>query len=550
MARQGILKLWPELLVFAVVLYISAPGLASYPLWQDEVETAERARSVLEQGLPQVLDAQGELSLNAGGLEIEDGELHRFTPPVQFYVGALGLAAGRLFQANEDLAIRSPFVVAHALTSSVVLYGLRTVGGVGVVASAVPALLFGAQSVRLIYDRTARYHALLDLALALGLLALGRYRQGVPGWRWVLAGVLVVLPQIHTFGGALSVVVLGLAALYVIVGGGSEQRLPLSGRVAAYANWVVLPGLLSLAQVTFYARPWLQQAWSTTDFVSPPSVGDFFGISFWLYVLSGAVVLLAFAREYARTLQLGSFLALYYYGIVTLDGLSPFSQSRYYFSIALFALFWIVALGSSSKGESSRRLLGQVLCGYAVLVLLLFEREGKIHWKADSLYAGLRAVNLERDRAAEPLVIAIERIKNEGEPTAPVLIDYVPQYVNWYLRGHRVALVPDSTSRTPLNAANLLMQRELVMPEWHLWYPSWGSGFWSCIGKCDFSVKFIDWTTRSYELSSRKLNQKVKMCVLQTWESSPWDNAPFRFIDGFNPAFKREGMLALARRCP
>jgi hypothetical protein len=232
------------------------------------------------------------------------------------------------------------------------------------------------------------------------------------------------------------------------------------------------------------------------------------------------------------------------------DQVSSFSQARYYYSISTISLFWFLATGFSSRGAFQlESLLTRASAGGVILALLVFEFQGRAFWRATDLFPGLRAALRQSERVDDSLAEALSIIREQAEPGEAILVDYVPQYVNWYLPGYRVALIPDRTARTPLNADNPLMSARLREPEWHLWFPSWGSGFWSCVSACDQHVERIDWKTRSYLLRSDALGRELKFCIVQTWESSPWDNAPFRVIDNFDAEFKRSGMLALARRC-
>src|SRR5262249_29970802 len=88
-------KILPAAVVTLLIFIVASQNLGVRYLWQDELETAERAKSILSYGLPKVIDDEGRISVNAGGREIEDGNLHRYTPWVQFYVGAFGLELGK-----------------------------------------------------------------------------------------------------------------------------------------------------------------------------------------------------------------------------------------------------------------------------------------------------------------------------------------------------------------------------------------------------------------------------------------------------------------------
>jgi hypothetical protein len=77
-------RLGPHLLLSVVVFVFAAQALDYRTLWQDEVETAERARTVLESGVPRVIDRSRELSVNWGGYDLDGGSVHRYNTWGQF----------------------------------------------------------------------------------------------------------------------------------------------------------------------------------------------------------------------------------------------------------------------------------------------------------------------------------------------------------------------------------------------------------------------------------------------------------------------------------
>jgi len=54
-------------LVAVVVFALTSRGLEYRFLWQDELDTAERARTICESGVPRVIDESGVASVSVGG---------------------------------------------------------------------------------------------------------------------------------------------------------------------------------------------------------------------------------------------------------------------------------------------------------------------------------------------------------------------------------------------------------------------------------------------------------------------------------------------------
>ena len=149
------MRFFAFLSAFAITLGITSPGLGYRTLWADELETAERARSIVESGLPKIFDSAGNLSVSSAGKEIEEGPLHRYTPWLQFYVGAAGIEFGRRFGLASDTGVRLPFIILHAATSGLIARGLVAGLSIGALPAIGIATLYGLGSVRLIHARTA-----------------------------------------------------------------------------------------------------------------------------------------------------------------------------------------------------------------------------------------------------------------------------------------------------------------------------------------------------------------------------------------------------------
>jgi hypothetical protein len=142
---------------------------------------------------------------------------------------------------------------------------------------------------------------------------------------------------------------------------------------------------------------------------------------------------------------------------------------------------------------------------------------------------GMRLVLSDRahDRAGDtqPLHRAMETIRQRAQPGDPIAVDYVPQYVPWYLRGHPTALVPDPVGRHAANRDNPVWARPMLFPRWHLRYTQWPNGTWFCAPGCDY-VWSGDLRHGRYELTSRTLKRTEPFCIHGVWPTNPWNNSP------------------------
>ncbi len=522
------LKKHAHLIPFFLTVVLLIPVAGFRHLWQDEVETAERSRSVAETGLPRFVDSQGRISVNAAGQELEEGVLHRYTPWGQFYLGAGGLRVGRVLGLNEDAALRAPFIVSHALTSSLVSYGLTAFGGVPVAASVGVATMFGLQTVRVLHNRTARYHGALDLLVALGMLGLGMIARGNKRGRGLLAAAIFLLPHFHTLGGGLMASLLGLSALLF------------------HREWrgVVAPAALSLASLLVLTRPWAQAAWNAGGERHFRSLTSVFEISyaFIFYLASVGFLFYKGARRFAAFLFC---LLAYAILFVRLGDLNPYSQTRYYLSLPIFFLFWPIAL-PWPKGVVFPK---KVLVYAAFAAVLVPEFLGAI-----APWQGLRVVaadwRMKAQGERQPLRRAFDMIRASGN-TGGVVVDYVPQFANWYLRDAPVALMPDRAAKTKRNEANPLWSVPLVEPRWHLSYPTKFNGPWVCSPNCDYRAEGLTPSSRRYKLVSEALNKTFEMCVVNRWIVDAWNNVPFSEYEA--ASLRPEGLhrdeLVLSVRC-
>ena len=247
------MRFFAFLSAFAITLGITSPGLGYRTLWADELETAERARSIVESGLPKIFDSAGNLSVSSAGKEIEEGLLHRYTPWLQFYVGAAGIEFGRRFGLASDTGVRLPFIILHAATSGLIARGLVAGLSIGALPAIGIATLYGLGSVRLIHARTARYHALTDFLFIAAWIVFGKIRRrrrlspgasASAGMTVLLGVILIALLHTQTLVGILGASIFSLLffieervskrtlllALLVLVGVGTLFLLVLGNR--------------------------------------------------------------------------------------------------------------------------------------------------------------------------------------------------------------------------------------------------------------------------------------------------------------------------------
>lgn len=523
--------------VFGLLCALLLPGLGWRPLWQDEVETAERGRAIVSTGLPKVTDPFGRVSLNAGGREIEDGDLHRFTPWGMFYWAAGGLVLGDALGLERDFSARLPSALAHAGAAASLGAGAAAFGGAHPALAAGLGLAYGLGSVRLLHGRTARYHALMDFLAALGLLLLAAYRTGRRAAVWPLAALCFLLPHAHTIGGV--VIGASLVAWAWILGGRRAAGPAAAGLVAGFA--------LLLVQT----RPWAN-AWSSWIVPEFEGLRDLQGVAFPLAVWVWT------ARRAAKAGRVEGLEALVGLG-AALAPLLVFecneqSQPRYYFALSAPAFFWALALGRPAAGHW--KAVGAALVAAELFVGLLPSPEHDPTLKHSHLpLQGARVALFDAARAREGREVAPYREAFALVSAAPgegaVLSDYVPQFVNWYLPGRPVALMPDLSERLPRNAANPVWDREPPFPEWHLWHPRYGGGAWTCRPHCDFREENWDERRGRYDLVSGRLSRREPMCVVKSWMTHHWNGAPFMNLRGgaFRAAGEPHGPLVLARPC-
>lgn len=538
-------------MVAALVFALSAPGLGYRFLWQDEVDTAERARTVCESGVPRVIDRSGVASLNVGGQEIEDGNLHRYQPWLMFYLAAAGLCAAEGLGLERDAAVRLPSVVLHAATSGLASWALATSAGAPLPLANLTGLALGAQSVRIAHDRTARYHALLDFLAVAGVAALGALRRGrTRGWI-ALAAVILALPNVHSISGAALSLWLGSTAALLLAQVVDWRSREFRRRLTGY---VLAPGALALLAVLALSRPWAQSWGTEVEWPGFAGLRDFNGILYAVLFWLGCGIWLR--RRGSR--RLGATL-LWSWGVlllaVLLADMHSFTRPRYFLSLAPLSLLWPVAFGLETLPATPCR--GALL---AVLLMALAPELGlgRVTIGRETPFSPFQGVQLVRadarlGRAAvrQPVHQAVEWLHDHAAPDDPILFDYTPQYANWYLPGRPIALMPDRTFRRGLNVDHPIWRRPLDMPRWHVWYPEVGTGIWECRDHCDFGAEDYDAATHRYVLRSTFLGERVAMCPVRTWRTHRWNNAPFKNLE--SAALRPEGdasqTLLLATPC-
>lgn len=528
--------------VALVTAWFSLVGLGWRHLWVDEVDTAERAAAVLAWGYPRVLDASGEPSLNTGGLELEDGDAHRFSPWGQFYVSAAGLAVGRALGLSPDAAVRAPAALMHVAAAALATWGCVALGGASAAVGAAVGLSVGLDSVRLTYARQARYHAMVELLVVLGLLGAAVVaRGGGAGW-WLLGTSTTLTAQFHPLSGALFGVVLVGAVV-------ASQGPPWRPNVRAHMlRFVVVPGLLSAASLAALARPWRQDSGRFAVSLHTHALDH--GPSRWALV--GALVGLLLCVAWGQRALAARVLTLVGLTVVAAQAMEAVAVSnyRYFLPVPLVLALWPMLRGDIRFGTARESALWMVS-------LVALWGPDVVRTQQMGTHAGITLAltdrRLEEEHARQPVHQVLDFLSARAEVKQPVLWDLVPQYVNWYRPGTPVALLPDAAAKTAANAGNALWDRPLRMPTWHVWFPAAGAGTWNCSGHCDYAVKYADpaHPDRPYTLTSGRLGLSVRMCPVMGVPANRVANAPFLLLStgDFGPGSAPNEVMVVARVC-
>jgi hypothetical protein len=533
--------LWPHIVLAIFIFSLMDAGLGYRTLSHDEAETAERGRMIVETGLPRVIGPSGEVSVFTGGREIEDGTLHRYTPWGQFYAAAAGVAVGRLAHLSQDRAVRLPFVVCHAVTSGLISYAIAAASPLSATAAVSLGLLYGVQTDRLLYNRTARYHAVMDLLVVLGWFAIMGLRKRTKGAGILLAAVIFLLPQTHTITGSLLSLFIGLigAAVFLADPRGVEK-------IKKIVMTCLVPGFLSLICLLLLTRPWAQQAW-----------GEFYALSVhrsytlhrpfvyaYAFFAAGGVLLL---RRHRRVEGLSLLLcfALILLIVPQFDR-NQNAQFRYYLPLWLFCSLW--PLGMNGEWFSSKAQTW--LAGFMFVLVVVPEFSTRRYHPYHGLELVVDDFRKERKGVQQPLREAVEIISSRSGNDDAVLFDHVPLYANWYLPGKTVALMPDESGRHKLNNQNPIWEKPLRMPDWHVWYPSVGFGV-NGDPRSDYQAHDLDMDRKRYYLTSTKLHQTIGMCVEKYWTTEIFNNHVFRLYSdtSLTPSGDRTDVMILAKKC-
>lgn len=536
--------------VTLAVFLVAGRGLEYRTIWQDEVETAERAKSILDGGLPRVVDPNGNWSLNTGGREIDSGDLHRYTPWFQFYVGAAGLAIGEKLGLSPDASIRLPFFFLHSASSGLAAVLLPGITGVPYLAAAAVATLYGVASVRVIHDRTARYHGLTDFLFFAAWILYGVFR------RRLLDGGKTAIPA-AALALALSLLVHSHTLCGLLASGFFAALVWLEFPKIRKTYFFVLALVPAVAALILLVQPSEQaKVWGALKIQRGRSLRSWFEIGYAIpfFVFT---VLMAFgfrnrarAREILIALSPPFLLAL---GIRILD-FHPYSQTRYYLPIIGALLFWPLAIGARDLWHKKHA--GRFYLAILTTMILYAEIGGDFaafQGVRISAFDATMAKASRKDRGlSQPLRLAFDRIRANGKPGDGVLVEYVPQFVNWYLPEFKPALVPDDFTIAPLGEGNPLLESiPFVEPTWHVYYFGVFEGFWICPGECDFRILHDTGDPSTYRIYSARLDRTYKFCIVDQWPSYHWNNAPFM---NYGPeALSASGgeweTITLAKRC-
>ncbi len=536
------LPLWPHIVLAFFVFLSTSAGLGYRHLWVDELETAERARTIVTSGLPRTFDKAGNPSVATGGGEIEEGTLHRYTPWAQYYAAAAGLAIGHAVHASEDKAVRMPFLAAHALTGGAISYGLAALTPASLPVAVLTGLAFSWQTERIVHNRTARYHALIDLFLVLGLLGIGAMREKKKWGPALAAAAIFILPQVQTVAGSLFSLLLGLIFLYTEWNTSGFNRKT----IQHVFLWAVLPGVLSLLVIFFLCRPGEQVVWGVMRELSlgfTLKMRKRLFYAFYFILLSAA--LLAVLRHFRRAWQLASVFALVLIVCMALDR-HPYSQYRYYIATPLLFLLWPMALGLADLPKWARRAIP--------IAILVFTLIPELTTRRFTPFQGLRLVyhdwKDERAGVKQPIHEVVAYLTEQAKPGDPTLFDYTPQFANWYLPGLPIPLMPDALYKTALNKDNPVWERPVQLPKWHIWYPERKTE--SPQDKIrSYNSQIVAEADGVYLFTSETHGQTQRMCVVRTWETNRFNNAPFELYKdaSFTPAGDPQDTLILAKRC-
>ncbi len=475
-----------------VLLSIGLPTLSSRHLWSDEVETADRARIILERGLPKLVGTDERISVNAAGKEIEDSDLHRYTPWVQFYVGALGLKVGSFFDWNSDFSIRWPFFFLHALTAA--MLATFIVPG-GIFLKLAFGLFYGLSSIEFLHARTARYHSILAFLIVLYFL----WNKKRGPWSAALFPVLV---HTHTLAGS------AVSALLFL----KNQILGSASKSKQIVSFLILG--LSALSVLLLTRPWVQSAWGSFSRPELRSLKDQM-LSPWVLLFLSAGF---FCYKYERSKNL-LWLFFGFVGLVSfLDG-HAFSQARYYIWISVIVICVFSEWNFKTQFLQKNKTL--LLLGFIFIREFMPPIERPFQ-SVRLVWAEGKHPDFRKEQAVEKM---LQKIKTEDpEGLRPVLFEYVPQFVTWYLK-NPVAMMPEPSTQRSISANNPLFKKTLGA-YYHLWYANYQQN-WACHPQCNFIVEKQDNLIPGGVYYLKSDQKRERFCIEEVVKTNQWNNSPF-----------------------
>lgn len=521
-----------SLFSFFVVFIISIQGLSVRHLWQDEVETAERAKSIINNDFifkfPLVIDDKDNLSLNTLGAEVSDSKYHLYTPIVNFYIHAFFL---NFFPNKPEFSLRLPSVLFHSMTSGIITYGTLTLASLSPFSSISLGVLYGLNSVRLAFNRTARYHGLNDFMFIFGLLFLFN--------RPILTSIiLAVLIQVNPLSGFM---VSGIFFFLFIFLGLIKNKHD-NGRLVELSYLTLIyqikEGIKKILIIPFFSTLlflFMYEPWKLSRYFPYPYALDFsflFNKIYLPYIIS--LVFIVFVLNKSRWIFNSSILLI----LLVLSGLpsslSIFSNFRYYLWIILLPVFFVWI--------SNKKI---IQTSFVTAITLIIVEILMIH--ADSPYHMVRVIYndylWEKQGLSQPLHEAFRELeKVDGS----IFVPLVPQFVNWYLGRLNPALIPD-----PIYKNHLFNEFEYVSEaDYHLWYTSHPFN-WFCQEYCDAQVLDFSIEDKNYNLKLNSHNKIIKYCIVGKWLTDHFNNSPMSLLGSgaFEPEGAHLGYLVLGRNC-
>ena len=225
--------LWLTMALAALLLFY---GLGQRPLWQDEAETACLARNVLKYGLPLAFDGKNLISQEEGREFDPPNYLWRWSPWLQIYLSAVGLALG----GGTTAGVRFPFALIGWIDVLMVYLVVRRRFD-DVAWARVSAAILALSVPFLVYARQGRYYSVGALLVLLGLYAFkGEWQQ-----RWRPALLLILSLTLLFYTNHMLLLSHGLAlALAAIVMYRREIPWGRTLVMAAVAVLLMVPGVM------------------------------------------------------------------------------------------------------------------------------------------------------------------------------------------------------------------------------------------------------------------------------------------------------------------